>query len=70
MGHSSTIREGANLTGKKGPVDFAGSISRWDTTNFSAINYRRGATGGMDTTTGKDRSGSELSSPKDEAIGF
>jgi vitamin B12 transporter len=39
-----TLREGANLTGKKGPVDFAFSLSRWDTASFSAINYRRGAT--------------------------
>jgi vitamin B12 transporter len=43
-GSFNTIREGANLTGKKGPVDFSGSISRWDTAGFSAINYRRGAT--------------------------
>ena len=43
-GSFNTLREGANLTGKKGPVDFALSLSRWDTANFSAINYRRGAT--------------------------
>jgi vitamin B12 transporter len=43
-GSFKTIREGANLTGKKGPVDFSGSISRWDTAGFSSINFRRGAT--------------------------
>ena len=43
-GSFNTLREGANLTGKKGPVDFALSLSRWDTVSFSAINYRRGAT--------------------------
>jgi len=43
-GSFNTLREGANLTGKKGPVDFALSLSRWDTASFSAINYRRGAT--------------------------
>jgi vitamin B12 transporter len=42
-GSFNTLREGANLTGKKGLVDFALSLSRWDTVNFSAINYRRGA---------------------------
>jgi len=42
-GSFNTLREGANLTGKKGPVDFALSLSRWDTVSFSAINYRRGA---------------------------
>jgi vitamin B12 transporter len=43
-GSFNTLREGANLAGKKGPVDFALSLSRWDTASFSAINYRRGAT--------------------------
>ena len=43
-GSFNTLREGANLIGKKGPVDFALSLSRWDTVSFSAINYRRGAT--------------------------
>ncbi len=42
-GSFNSIRGGASLAGKKGPVDFSGSISRWDTTSFSAINYRRGA---------------------------
>jgi len=43
-GSFNTIREGTTVTGKKGSVDFSGAISRWDTTSFSAINYRRGAT--------------------------
>ncbi len=43
-GSFNTLREGANLTGKKGPVDFALSLSRWHSASFSAINYRRGAT--------------------------
>jgi vitamin B12 transporter len=39
-----TIREGAAVSGKKGPVDVSATLSRWDTASFSAINYRRGAT--------------------------
>ncbi len=39
----ATIREGANLSGAKGLFDFSASLSQWDTSNFSAINYRRGA---------------------------
>jgi len=38
-----SIREGGQVSGKKGPVDFSAAISRWDYTGFSAINYRRGA---------------------------
>jgi vitamin B12 transporter len=58
-GSFNTIREGANVAGKKGPVDFSGTISRWDTASFSSINYRRGA-----STIGKDLSVSELTSQK------
>jgi vitamin B12 transporter len=43
-GSFATIREGGQVSGAKGPVDFAMSISRWDTSSFSAVNYRRGAT--------------------------
>jgi vitamin B12 transporter len=43
-GSFATIREGGQLSGAKGPVDFAMSLSRWDTSSFSAVNYRRGAT--------------------------
>lgn len=42
-GSFATIREGSQVSGAKGPVDFAASLSRWDTSSFSAINYRRGA---------------------------
>ncbi len=38
-----SIREGGQVSGKKGPVDFSAAISRWDYTGFSAVNYRRGA---------------------------
>ncbi|MBM4125210.1 MAG: TonB-dependent receptor [Nitrospira sp.] len=43
-GSFATIREGAQASGAKGLVDYAVSFSRWDTSNFSAANYRRGAT--------------------------
>jgi len=42
-GSFSSIREGGQASGKKGPVDFSAAISRWDYTGFSAVNYRRGA---------------------------
>ena len=43
-GSYASFREGGNVNGAKGPVDFSLSISRWDASSFSAINYRRGAT--------------------------
>ncbi|MDN5940803.1 MAG: TonB-dependent receptor [Nitrospira sp.] len=42
-GSFSSIREGGEVSGKKGPVDFTAAITRWDYTGFSAVNYRRGA---------------------------
>lgn len=42
-GSFATFREGGHISGAKGPFDFAASVSRWDTSSFSAINYRRGA---------------------------
>lgn len=42
-GSFATFREGGHLSGAKGPFDFSASISRWDTSSFSAVNYRRGA---------------------------
>ncbi len=42
-GSFATIREGVQVSGEKGPLDFAMSFSRWDTSNFSTINYKRGA---------------------------
>ncbi|MBH0179211.1 MAG: TonB-dependent receptor [Nitrospira sp.] len=41
-GSFATFREGGNISGAKGPFDFSASVSRWDTSSFSAINYRRG----------------------------
>jgi len=69
-GSFNTIREGANLAGKKGPVDFTGSISRWDTTSFSSIDYRRGATerDGYHNWQGSVRLGTEL--PKEGRLEF
>ena len=69
-GSFNTIREGASLSGKKGPVDFTGSLSRWDTAGFSAINYRRGATerDGYHNWQGSVRLGVEL--PKDGRLEF
>lgn len=42
-GSFQTIREGGQVSGRKGPVDVAMSLSRWDSTGFSVANYRRGA---------------------------
>ncbi len=69
-GSFKSIREGANLAGKKGPVDFSGSISRWDTTSFSAINYRRGASerDGYHNWQGSVRLGVDL--PKEGRLEF
>ena len=38
-----SVREGGNVAGQKGPVDFSFSLSRWDFTGFSAADYRLGA---------------------------
>jgi vitamin B12 transporter len=43
-GSFATIREGAQVSGAKGPVDVSLSLSRWDTSSFSSVSYRRGAT--------------------------
>ena len=42
-GSFSSIREGGQISGKTGIVDYSAAISRWDYTGFSAVNYRRGA---------------------------
>lgn len=65
-----SIREGAGLNGKKGPVDFSGSISRWDMAGFSAINYRRGAAerDGYHNWQGSAKLGMDL--PKDGRLDF
>src|SRR5437867_5244827 len=43
-GSFATLREGMQTSGAKGLIDFSVSLSRWDTSSFSAANYRRGAT--------------------------
>lgn len=42
-GSFSSIREGGQVSGQKGPIDFTAALSRWDYTGFSQVNYRRGA---------------------------
>lgn len=42
-GSFSSIREGGQVSGKTGIVDYSVAVSRWDYTGFSAVNYRRGA---------------------------
>src|SRR3989449_2022819 len=39
-----TLREGAQVSGKKGPFDLSASVTQWDTNGFSAVNFKRGAT--------------------------
>ena len=42
-GSFSSIREGGQVSGQKGPIDFTAALSRWDYTGFSQVNYRLGA---------------------------
>jgi vitamin B12 transporter len=42
-GSFASLREGGSVSGTKGLFDFSAMLSRWDTSSFSAINYRRGA---------------------------
>ncbi|MCZ6799097.1 MAG: TonB-dependent receptor plug domain-containing protein, partial [Nitrospirae bacterium] len=42
-GSFNSFREGGSLAGQAGPVDVSMSLSRWDMTKFSSVNYRRGA---------------------------
>jgi len=69
-GSFNTIREGGSLAGKKGPIDFSGSITRLDTAGFSAINYRRGAAerDGYHNWQGSLRVGADL--PRDGRLEF
>ncbi|MGE0644027.1 MAG: TonB-dependent receptor plug domain-containing protein [Nitrospira sp.] len=69
-GSFNTIREGGGLAGKKGPIDFSGSITRLDTAGFSAINYRRGAAerDGYHNWQGSVRFGADL--PRDGRLEF
>lgn len=38
-----TLREGAQVSGTKGPFDLSASVTQWDTSGFSAVNAKRGA---------------------------
>ncbi|MCP9442615.1 MAG: TonB-dependent receptor [Nitrospira sp.] len=69
-GSFATFREGGHLSGAKGPFDFSVSVSRWDTSSFSAINYRRGAfeNDGFHNTQVSAKIGAEL--PKDGRLEF
>jgi vitamin B12 transporter len=69
-GSFASIREGAQVSGSKGPVDFSGSLTRWDTSSFSAINYRRGASerDGFHNWQGAAKLGIAL--PKDGRLDF
>jgi vitamin B12 transporter len=51
-------------------VDVAATLSRWDTSNFSAINYRRGASerDGFHNWQGSTKLGVDL--PKDGRLEF
>lgn len=42
-GSFASLREGVQASGAKGPFDFSGSLNRWDTSSFSAVDYKRGA---------------------------
>lgn len=39
-----TLREGAQVSGAKGPLDLSASVTQWDSNGFSAVNAQRGAT--------------------------
>ncbi len=39
-----TLREGAQVSGTKGPLDLSASVTQWDSNGFSAVNAQRGAT--------------------------
>jgi vitamin B12 transporter len=69
-GSFTTMREGATVSGKKGAFDVAAALTRWDTSSFSAINYRRGASerDGFHNWQGSVRLGVDL--PKDGRLEF
>ncbi len=69
-GSFATIREGAQASGAKGPFDFAGSVSRWDTSGFSTVSNKRGAAerDGFHNWQGSARLGAAL--PKDGRLDF
>lgn len=69
-GSFATVREGAQAAGAKGPLDFAVSISRWDSSSFSTVNYKRGAAekDAFHNWQGSARLGATL--PKDGRLDF
>ena len=42
-GSFNSIREGGSFSGQMGAVDFSATLTRWDMSKFSSVNYRRGA---------------------------
>ena len=42
-GSFNSIREGGSFAGQMGAVDFSATLTRWDMSKFSSVNYRRGA---------------------------
>jgi vitamin B12 transporter len=69
-GSFASLREGGSLSGKKGVVDYSFTLTRWDTSSFSAVNYRRGATerDGYHNWQGSGRIGVDL--PRDGRLDF
>ena len=69
-GSFASLREGVSGSGTKGIFDFSASVSRWDTSSFSAINYRRGAyeRDGFHNWQGSGKLGVSL--PKDGRLEF
>ncbi|TAJ07828.1 MAG: TonB-dependent receptor [Nitrospirae bacterium] len=69
-GSFNSIREGAQVTGKKGLVDFSMDLSRWDFAGFSAADSRLGASerDSFRNWTASSRLGVDL--PKDGRLEF
>ncbi|MGB4895117.1 MAG: TonB-dependent receptor, partial [Nitrospira sp.] len=69
-GSFASLREGGMVSGKQGAVDYSFSLSRWDTSSFSAVNYRRGASerDSYRNWQGSGRIGVDL--PKDGRLDF
>ena len=69
-GSFASLREGGTVSGKQGAVDYSFSLSRWDTSSFSAVNYRRGASerDSYRNWQGSGRIGVDL--PKDGRLDF
>ena len=69
-GSFATIREGVQVSGAKGPIDVSVSLSRWDTSGFSAVDYKRGAAerDGFHNWQGAARLGAAL--PRDGRLEF